>query len=507
MPVKSPLPCCLVLLLLSLSAHGASAPKITHGVSSGDVTASSAVIWSRGDQLATMNVRVQPATASATDARVVSIAAVQDTDFTARVTLDGLSPDTIYRYDVWFEAEGSRSEHASGLFRTAPAPDQDRPVSLIWSGDLGGQRYCRQLEGGYRIFKPMAEFRADFFVANGDMIYADNDCPENGIEPGWRNVAASFPGIADPSVDWMDPAAVRKVFDAHWRYNREDPLFQTFLASTPTYSQWDDHEVINDFGGPWSDYPPQGERHGYPNVVAAGLASFFDYHPIERQQDDPDRIYRSYRWGKHLELFILDARSYRSRNTDPDTADKTMLGASQLAWLQQAISRSSATWKIISSNVPLSVATGSGADRFGRDAFANGAGSARPDDLATASGFETELLTLLQRLDSLDVKNLVFISTDVHFAAQLRYEKDFDNDGEPLLFHEFLSGPLSAIRSPSPPAFDPTLNPVVLYAEGGIFNYGTVRITTDGAPVLTTDIRDQSGRIRPGSQLVLSPRE
>ena len=38
---------------------------------------------------------------------------------------------------------------------------------------------------------------------------------------------------------------------AHWRYNRTDPAFQDFLRTTPMYVQWDDHEVINDFGAAW----------------------------------------------------------------------------------------------------------------------------------------------------------------------------------------------------------------------------------------------------------------
>ena len=108
---------------------------------------------------------------------------------------------------------------------------------------------------------------------------------------------------------------------------------------------------------------------------------------------------------------------------------------------------------------------------------------------------------------SSNVRNLVFISTDVHFAAQLRYDVDLDDDGDRLVFHELVSGPLSAIRAPAPPAFDPTLRPVVLYAEGDIFNFGTLRIG-DGSPSrphLWTDIRDDRGRVRPGSALELVP--
>ena len=103
--------------------------------------------------------------------------------------------------------------------------------------------------------------------------------------------------------------------------------------------------------------------------------------------------------------------------------------------------------------------------------------------------------------------SVVFVATDVHFAAQLPYDLDVDGDGDTLFFHELVSGPLSAVRAPSPTAFDPTLHPVVLYAEEDIFNYGTIRIG-DGSPAeptLWSDIRDKSGQIRVGSELELTP--
>ena len=117
------------------------------------------------------------------------------------------------------------------------------------------------------------------------------------------------------------------------------------------------------------------------------------------------------------------------------------------------------------------------------------------------------MIELLQSVDDNDVRNVVFLTTDVHFAAQLRYDVDLNEDGDRLVFHELIGGPLSAIRSPAPPAFDPTLRPVVLYGEGDLFNFGTVRVGdgSPGAPHLWSDIRDDTGRIRPGSALELEP--
>jgi alkaline phosphatase D len=137
-------------------------------------------------------------------------------------------------------------------------------------------------------------------------------------------------------------------------------------------SQWDDHEVINDFGAPWTYWNSATiDRPGYPNLVAQGLDAFFLYSPIERQAADRNRIYRSFRWGQDVEVFVLDARAYRDRNDLPDTAanDKDMLGKEQIAWLVEGIRTSTATWTIVSSDVPMSITTGS--VQFGRDAWAN----------------------------------------------------------------------------------------------------------------------------------------
>jgi len=468
--------------------------ELAQGVSAGEVTESSAVIWSRYHRAATMIVAYTPATGVA-ELQEVRVRNSADDDFTAQVTLTNLEPDTRYRYAVSFRSGGKRSKRVAGTFRTAPAATVARDVTLLFSGDLAGQRYCRRQGVGYRIFEPMARLQADFFVANGDMIYADNDCPENGIEPGWKNIPANFPGVGNPSVDWLDAEVVAEVFNAHWRYNREDEHFRAFLASTPVYVQWDDHEVINDFGAPWASYPPQPERAGFANVVAAGRKSLFDYHPITRHPSEPDRIYRSFRWGQHVELFILDARSYRSLNADKDTHEKTMLGDQQLAWIKDALVTSDATWKIVSSDVPLSVPTGSQAGQYGHDAFAGS---------DTVPGFEKELAGLLKSLDAANVNNIVFIATDVHSAAQVRYTGDYDGDGDALSFHELIAGPLSAIRGRGI-GVDPTFGPTKLYGEGGFFNFATVRVESGANARLRADVRDEMGMIRPGSELVLEP--
>jgi alkaline phosphatase D len=218
--------------------------------------------------------------------------------------------------------------------------------------------------------------------------------------------------------------------------------------------------------------------------------------------DNPARIYRSFRWGKDVELFVLDARSYRDRNDTPDTPEnnKVMLGKEQLAWLVDEIQRSTATWKIVASDVPVSIPTGS--LQFGRDAW--GRLEADPP-----TGFRRELLHLLSELDRVNAENVVFVATDVHYAQNIAYSVDADGDGEQLQFHEIVRGPLNAVKNPPKTVaqLDPSAHPASLYSEGNFFNFGYVTIgkQADGKVHFIADARGEDGLQRPGSVLDLTP--
>jgi alkaline phosphatase D len=108
----------------------------------------------------------------------------------------------------------------------------------------------------------------------------------------------------------------------HWKYNRNDTYFKEFLRNISMYSQWDDHEIINDFGSKWPYWNLFSvNREGYPNISKEGINGFLYYSPLDSDNDNgagnnsDTRIYRSFNWGKDLDLFLLDARSYRVKIT------------------------------------------------------------------------------------------------------------------------------------------------------------------------------------------------
>ncbi len=257
-------------------------------------------------------------------------------------------------------------------------------------------------------------------------------------------------------------------YRAKHRYQRGSSALQRFLASAPVYAVWDDHEVRNNFAGPFDSHMPIGRQ------------ALFDYWPIETSADDPHRLYRRLRAGADLEIFILDTRQYRSRNSSPDGPMKTMLGEAQLKWLLEGLEQSSATWKVIASSVPLSVPKGGPPDEPGNDGWAGG-----PD----GTGFETELKTIAERIVSRRIRNVVWLTADVHFVQANAY--DADRDGAPD-FYEFVAGPLSAasgrivdVRSP--------FAVQTLLTEGDYLNFGKVRVDQTSFEV---KIIDDAGKTR-----------
>jgi len=465
----------LIVLIVgvNVSVFAMKAEKVTigipSGVSVGDVTADSAVIWSRADRESLMRVRLMGGPGT-TDNRLIE--ANDNSDFTARALFNGLKPDTEYTYSVEFlpkpgkRGDVIKSEKLKGSFRTAPQTGYSAPVKFVWGGDLAGQNVCRDINRGFPVFKVLNQQRYDFFIGLGDMIYADAVCASIG-RFGNAQIEGDFTFSADLKNFW-----------AHWAYNRDDPEFRRFLKNTPYIAIWDDHEVVNDFG------PLHDTRNNPPytpgeHLMPIGLKAFLDYNPIIVPEETPNRLYRSIRWGKHAELFILDTRQYRDGNFVDDRADapKTMLGREQVAWLKEKLARSDATWKIIISSVPMSIPTGFPPEN-GRDGWAN---------FDQDTGFENELIDILRHIHDLGIKNNLWLTTDVHFAEGFSYIPFAD--APDFEIHEFVSGPLNAGLFPNE-AFDETLNPKRLFFHGSgttdyekaldFFNFGQVEINARG---------------------------
>jgi alkaline phosphatase D len=472
----------LMTLVFCLAAGGGSVaaakhvgpvPMVTHGVIVGDVTASSALLWARADREATLNVVLS----GGRHGRIARAQARADDDFTARIPLERLAPGTRYRYRAWFSLGSPGSSHGTpveGSFRTAPGRHAAAPLRLAFGGDLNGQNVCRDSVEGMPIMETVRARRPDIFVGLGDIIYADNACAATGL---YGN--AQVPGDFGPAADL---AAYR----AHWRYSRADGGFQRLLEGTDYVGVWDDHEVVNDFG-PLTDTRATPPYTPGVHLMPIGLQAFLDFTPVAIARNTPLRLYRSFRWGKNLELIVLDARQYRDPNfeADTDAHPKTMLGREQVTWLKEQLAASDATWKVIVSSVPMSIPTGFPATN-GRDGWAN---------FDQNTGYERELLDILGFMNTHRVRNSVWITTDVHFAEAFRYAPFAADPG--FAVHELVTGPMNAGIFPTTD-FDTTLNPERLAffgppSPGAVtswseakhwFNFGELELARDGSLTL-----------------------
>jgi alkaline phosphatase D len=409
-----------------MGVAGLQAPTLTHGVASGDVAPTSALIWARANASTRLTVEYSTSESFTDAIKSQPLSVSEQTDFTGQIALNDLKPATRYFYRV---IPGTNGPTVGGTFVTAPPSEAAADVRFVWSADLGGQSMCRQPE--YFIFNKLKEAEPDFFVYQGDTIYADERCPSPPNLPGSDFIAQTLPE-----------------FRLKHQYNRADMPYQKALASTSLLVNWDDHEVTNDFSGTTEPLTP------------LGLQAFREYFPITRYAD-PNRMYGSFRWGKHVEIFVLDMRSYRSANSAPDGPNKTMLGAEQLAWLKTGLKNSSATWKFISS--PDQLAAPNDCPRA-CDNWAN-AGS--------ATGFERELLDITGFVMQNHIKNIVWLTADGHYAQVVSYDPNSDGTSD---FYEFTAGPLSALLFFVAP-LDPTLNPTSLYGDATYPNFGLIAIS------------------------------
>jgi alkaline phosphatase D len=344
------------------------------------------------------------------------------------------------------------SEPVIGRFRTAPPAG--RPVRLAWSADTCGQGWgIDTARGGMQLFETMRRAQPDLFLNVGDTIYADQPLNETvKLDDGstWRNLVTPAKAKVAESLD---------EFRGCHLYNRLDEHYRRFAAEVGQVAMWDDHEVRDNW------YPTQvlGERAPYAEKRVSVLASrarqaFLEHYPIALDSGAPTRIHRVIPFGPLVEVFALDMRSYRGPNTENRQprpgADTAFMGSAQIAWLAGALSRSRATWKIIAADMPLGLVVGH--QPGFHEAVANGDGG-------EPLGRELEIAGLLKTLKARGVRNLVWVTADVHYCAAHHYDpaRARGVDFEP--FWEFVAGPAHA-GTFAPVPLDGTFGPEVRFS-------------------------------------------
>jgi alkaline phosphatase D len=424
-------------------SRAADRPIITHGIQSGDVSIDSGVVWARADRPARMLVETATTGSFASLHSSVFVDALPETDFTAKALLEDLpaGQDIFYRIRFQDHSSAILSEPRVGHFRTAPT-DQ-RSVSFVWSGDTAGTGWgIDAARGGMRTYATMLKNRPDFFIHSGDHIYAD--CPlasQQKLPDGeiWNNLVTEEKSkIAETLAE----------FRGNYKYNLLDKNLLQFNAEIPTFAQWDDHEVTNDW---CPDETPEWRGKAEKNIlklVARGSCAFHEFMPMRENSAEAGRVYRKISYGPLLDVFLLDMRSYRTALRN-EARGGMILGSTQAAWLKRELAASRAVWKVIAADLPIGIVS--------YDAIAQGDGNPH--------GREVEIADLLAFIKRAGVENTVWITADMHYTAAHYYDPNQAVFQDFTPFWEFVSGPIHA-GTWAPGQLDNTFGPRAVYQKG-----------------------------------------
>jgi alkaline phosphatase D len=425
-------------------------PRVTHGVASGDVARDRAIVWSRADRPSRMHVEWATNESFRDARRVAAPAALAETGFTAHVDLAELPAGETIFYRVAFQDLSDVrvwSAPVVGRFRSVPAVRRD--VKIAFTGDTCGQGWGINLEwGGLRLYETMRREQPDLLVHLGDNVYADQPiAAEVQLDDGtlWRNVV---------TPEKSKVAETLQEFRGNYLYNLMDEHVRRFNAEVPQIALWDDHEVRDNW------YPTRrletDARYREKSVAllaARAKRAFLEHLPIRVDAFDPERLFRSFRYGPSLEIFAIDMRSYRGANSPNRQAapsvDTALLGSAQVRWLKERLAASTATWKLVASDMPIGVVVGDGPTDF--EGVAN-----RHD--GPPLGRELEIASLLRFIRDRRIHNVVWITADIHYCAAHYYDPTQARFTEFMPFWEFVAGPAHA-GTFGPAVLDSTFGP------------------------------------------------
>lgn len=342
-----------------------SAGSFNHGVSSGDPLSDRVIIWTRvtpsNEQATNIDVIYEVSTnkffTDLVHDGILNTSSEQD--FTVKIDVQNLEAGSTYYYRFIVGDNIS----LIGRMKTLPVVNPGQVKMAVFS--------CSNYPNGY--FNPYTEASLiedlDVTIHLGDYIYEygmyEND-DFTTKKPAYATKNALVIGRELPENNNTECVSLN---DYRLRYAlyHTDAGNQAIHKACPMIVVWDDHEVAND------TYEGGAENHdesegSFAERTQAALQAYFEWLPI-RPVDEIKKIYRTFDFGGLVALHMLETRLIaRDKQLDyadyytPDfdsaafTADltspsRTMLGSEQLAWLQDQLEMSSATWQVIGQQV------------------------------------------------------------------------------------------------------------------------------------------------------------
>ncbi|MEU1046343.1 alkaline phosphatase D family protein [Streptomyces sp. NPDC005897] len=391
-----------------------AAPAFLHGVASGDPLPDGVLLWTR----VTPVPEAIPGSGTGPDTEVSwvvatdkaltnvvakgSVTATAASDHTVKADVRGLAPAT----DYWFRFSAGPTD--SPVARTRTAPAHDAAVTGLRFGVVS----CANWEAGYFSSYRHLAARGDLdaWLHLGDYIY------EYGTgEYGTRDT------VVRPHAPAHEILTLADYRIRHGRY-KTDPDLQALHATAPVVAIWDDHEIANDTWSGGAENHTEGAEGTWAERQSAAKRAYFEWMPV--RPAIAGTTYRRLRFGKLVDLSLLDLRTFRSQqvalgNGEVDDPDRTLTGRAQLDWLKTQLATSDAAWRLVGNPVMVSpFAIGSlPASLLGPLAELLGLpkeGIALNTD--QWDGYTDDRRELLAHLRAHAIRNTVFLTGDIHMA-------------------------------------------------------------------------------------------
>lgn len=468
-------------------------------------------------------------------------------DHTLRLVPTGLEPNRRYHYR--FEVQGTTT--LVGRTKTAPDASADVPVKYAMCA-------CQDMIGRYwHSWQALLDEKLDldFVLFLGDYIYESVN--DERFQSGGTERSIKLPNGIDtsPKQDKSRIAAGTLAdYRTVYKEYRKDPLLREVHRLYPFIVTWDDHEFADDC---WQDHSTSFDEldpvtKGFTDEKntarrASANRAFFEFQPIDAVYK-PNvgfpfdiKIYRTLRWGKHVELFMTDQRMYRADHLipegpadlsvgkfsdnssigsryfvrksgfDPKEASfkPSLLGKEQKEWFLDAVKKSNATWKVWGNEVQVYEMALELGKLPGIPAAINYTVYVNVDQW---DGFRTERTEILDALSKAGVQNLLVCTGDIHsfYAAELHV--DFSKPTAKPIGVEYVTAGISSASlkalmekfvapdSPLRPVIDAwtngadqalkDTNPHLKYADTNAYGFALVAIDAAKAEVQFLEVGD-----------------
>ena len=288
------------LFFLSICPLLSGIPDVA-GPISGDVSENQVTLWMYAPLKSKCTYSYHAEGVSETDKKTGDLKAISNQAAKGlgqifKSTLEGLSPNTEYRYQV--SIDGKSDPDWKGSFKTAAVEGKSTSFRMAITS-------CMKIgrpQGSWNLL--LAE-QPDFHLTVGDTHYADT---------------------TDPTVQLKHHVTYRRVKE-----------FANVLRQVPTYAIWDDHDYgpnNSDGTAKGKEFSLAGWKQAWPN-------------PVSGTTDTPGAFFKFSRGD--VDFFVVDGRYYRDPNELPDDDNKRKLGDAQFEWLLNGLKKSKAQFKVIAS--------------------------------------------------------------------------------------------------------------------------------------------------------------